>query len=486
MSCPWREEEQDLITYEAEGLRTYAKFLVRDQKKQEAALSMLLTLFVISVLCILTYVFARDTQNLIVAPIEKMVNIVKQLADDPLHPPGIGRSEEVTDKQKKKTELETSMLESTILKIGGLLQVGFGEAGANVISRNMKSGDGDLNIMIPGEKIQAIFGFCNIRQFTELTECLQEDVMAFINTVGGILHHCCHFWNGSASQNVGDTFLFTWKLGHRFDLDKLKDTHDAIESGEMANKALVAFAKSIMEIRRNAELITFERDPRLSSRFGLNYHVKVSYGLHVGWAVEGAIGSDYKIDASYLSPHVTLTQKIQEATRFYSTPLLLSDAFYCLLSMKAKTRTRKVDVVKADEHQTHTLGLYCFDVNEGVSVLRDPDNRLIGDVIKPEDVLEIPADHLRGAGVEYMFVVDADMTASHSGFPEQFYVEYRAAFCRYVEGNWINAAEKFRKCLELVPSDGPSKALLSYMETFDCKAPEGWRGYRVIPALKVS
>lgn len=53
------------------------------------------------------------------------------------------------------------------------LQVGFGEAGASIIGRNMRSGDGDLNIMIPGERIQAIFGFCDIRSFTEITECLQ-------------------------------------------------------------------------------------------------------------------------------------------------------------------------------------------------------------------------------------------------------------------------------------------------------------------------
>ena len=41
------------------------------------------------------------------------------------------------------------MLENTILKIGGLLQVGFGEAGAQIIGKNMASGDGELNIMMP-------------------------------------------------------------------------------------------------------------------------------------------------------------------------------------------------------------------------------------------------------------------------------------------------------------------------------------------------
>jgi hypothetical protein len=31
--------------------------------------------------------------------------------------------------------------------------------------------------------------------------------------------------------------------------------------------------------------------------------VSLGYGMHFGWAIEGAIGSNLKIDASYLSPH---------------------------------------------------------------------------------------------------------------------------------------------------------------------------------------
>lgn len=30
-----------------------------------------------------------------------------------------------------------------------------------------------------------------------------------------------------------------------------------------------------------------------------------------GWAIEGAIGSEYKIDASYLSPHVNMASRLE-------------------------------------------------------------------------------------------------------------------------------------------------------------------------------
>ena len=40
--------------------------------------------------------------------------------------------------KKYKEPMETVMLEKTIIKLGGLLALGFGEAGAEVIGQNMK------------------------------------------------------------------------------------------------------------------------------------------------------------------------------------------------------------------------------------------------------------------------------------------------------------------------------------------------------------
>ena len=68
-------------------------------------------------------------------------------------------------------KLETSILEKLIMKIGVLLAVGFGEAGSEIIAANMSS-EGDVNPMIPGKKMMAIFGFCDIRNFTDATEVL--------------------------------------------------------------------------------------------------------------------------------------------------------------------------------------------------------------------------------------------------------------------------------------------------------------------------
>lgn len=53
------------------------------------------------------------------------------------------------------------------------------------------------------------------------------------------------------------------------------------------------------------------------------YEVKLGFGLHLGYSIEGAIGSSFKIDASYLSPNVNLSNKLEEQTKEHGVPLII-------------------------------------------------------------------------------------------------------------------------------------------------------------------
>ena len=106
---------------------------------------------------------------------------VRDVSENPLAKP------ETTKHHSDDPQMETRILENSINKICSLLAVGFGDAGAEVIANNIRSG-GDLNPMIPGNKVVAIFGFCDIRNFTDTTEVLQEDIMEFVNTIADIVH----------------------------------------------------------------------------------------------------------------------------------------------------------------------------------------------------------------------------------------------------------------------------------------------------------
>ena len=125
----------------------------------------------------------------------------------------IKQSKKPDDKtaSSKQATIETEILEQTLYKIGALMAIGYGEAGSHLIANNMAQGD-NINPMLPGQKIISIFGFCDIRKFTNATEILREGVMLFVNEIGTICHGIVDRYSGAANKNVGDAFLFVWKL----------------------------------------------------------------------------------------------------------------------------------------------------------------------------------------------------------------------------------------------------------------------------------
>ena len=83
------------------------------------------------------------------------------------------------------------------------------------------------------------------------------------------------------------------------------------------------------------------------------YSVKMGFGLHWGWSIEGAIGSEYKIDASYLSPNVNMASRMEAATKQFGVPLLITFNFrlifsgdmYSICTDETKNHLRHIDRV---------------------------------------------------------------------------------------------------------------------------------------------
>jgi hypothetical protein len=146
-----------------------------------------------------------------------MVTIIKTLADEPLakpEPPQFDEPEELTKEQilAAKNEMKTVELSKTIFRIGNLLQMSFGQLGAVIIAENVSSGDGSLEINIPGTKSSVILMYCRLNHFVKMSQGLQEHTCTFLNKVVNILHTCADRWDGSANKSDGDVYLMTWLL----------------------------------------------------------------------------------------------------------------------------------------------------------------------------------------------------------------------------------------------------------------------------------
>mmetsp|Transcript_25011 Transcript_25011/g.54525 ORF Transcript_25011/g.54525 Transcript_25011/m.54525 type:complete len:934 (+) Transcript_25011:232-3033(+) len=354
--------------------RMMAIFDVSARAREEAVLGILLTTFVISLLAIGTMTFSRDVNTLVIVPIEKMVKLVRDISANPLGKNHYLRPEEI---KEMDDGMETTLLLHTISKIAGLMRIGFGEAGAEIIGRNLNATHGDddddedaglrsnVNVLGNGTKIQSIFAFCDVRNFTDTTECLQEEVMLFVNRIAHILHSIVVQCNGAANKNIGDAFLLTWKLQPSSD-DNISGANDKQDDGLVADKALYSLLQTMVEMARHEDFICnfsptalgalYERMPRYKCRIGC--------GLHVGWAVEGAIGTDKKIDASYISPHVNWSEFLEASTKEYGVPLLMSQPFYDLLTPQARTYCRCVDRIRRGANDAAPIiELYTYEAN---------------------------------------------------------------------------------------------------------------------------
>lgn len=65
----------------------------------------------------------------------------------------------------------------------------YGEAGASLVSKMIRSESSLLDFSEElGTKTLAIFVFCDIRNFTDATEILQEGVVSLVNKVAYIVH----------------------------------------------------------------------------------------------------------------------------------------------------------------------------------------------------------------------------------------------------------------------------------------------------------
>ena len=68
--------------------------------------------------------------------------------------------------------------------------------------------------------------------------------------------------------------------------------------------------KIVAELSKASKLLKYTNNAALCERIKNFTGVKMGFGLHVGWAIEGAIGSQFKIDASYLSPNVNMASRL--------------------------------------------------------------------------------------------------------------------------------------------------------------------------------
>jgi class 3 adenylate cyclase len=246
--------------------------------------------------------------------------------------------------------------------------------------------------MSPGYKINAIFMICRINQFVDYTDVLKTNLTDFLNKITSLVHQCAFKWDGRANKTDGNKYVITWELP---DIESASNDAERIESRqeqrtEMADKSLVAVIKIISEIRRANQFNIYFRKNQMVQRVCSMTRPYLTFGLHLGWAIQGAIGSDNKIDACYLSPHLHIASRLEELTSTYDMQIILSETLYNYMSLKARNTLRKIDVILLNtfanqglQNQMEPMGLYTFDMSfDNAEISTISEDHQAGDLIK--------------------------------------------------------------------------------------------------------
>jgi class 3 adenylate cyclase len=483
----------------------------------------LLILFVTAVMLVGTIVFTADAQALVLDPIERMMTMVDDVAKDPLKPLHF-------EFHEGSGEYETRLLGSTIEKITGLLRIGFGEAGARIISENLKAESGSkINPLIPGSRVYAIFGFCDIHHFEEVNEKIGREIMSFVNSIAAIVHGKVNSWAGQSNKNLGNAFLVVWRIGDEKTLLEQLEGNDMIDKrspskkktkavkakkevdltrvpgvDSLADKAVIGYLKIIAEINRSADVLAYRHDKRLIDEDGHEFKVRMGFGLHAGWAIEGAVGSLKKVDATYLSPHVNMAARLETSSKQYGVPLLLSERLYELMSATARKKCRRLDVVTVKGSEV-PIGIYTYDCLQDqifpsrhkkhatpVQIPRESAKDNVVDISSSASHVslaqnDIPKVIFMNSSAESadVFEQDADMLALRKHITAEFETTFQQAVDLYIGGDWPSAKPLFERADSIMkmqaPSlggDGPSRTLLKYIAAHQNVAPATWQGFR--------
>lgn len=483
----------------------FALFDNRKVFKLNSLLNIIKTVIICIILIGANIMFSNDTNELVLEPIENMIKKIKNISDDPIA--AIEKNEEI-DYQKEllekddsnacctksvnKESLETFLLNKTLTKIGTLLALGYGEAGSKIIIKNMNDENNQneednnenlINPMVSGNKVMAIYGFCDIRNFTDTTEVLEEDIMLFVNEIAEIVHNITHENFGFANKNIGDAFLLVWKFDDQhiiYDENmEIIGLKECKQVSEIVDSSVIAFIKILAKIQKSFKLNKYRNNDKLRNRIS-NYSVKLGFGLHLGWSIEGAIGSVYKIDASYLSQHVNGASKLEEKTKEYGCHIIISNDIAKHMSENARNNLRIIDVINLiDEEETK---IYTIDLDINALSIEEEDYNEYQDfelkLAKRYAKKKLLLDMLNNKSNiwENYENSDNDYHIMRKKYTQNFFDLYNQGFEAYIKGNWKEAKNYFEECNnELDTPDRPATRILSIMSKHMFVMPEGWK-----------
>ncbi|GKY91720.1 hypothetical protein MPSEU_000143800 [Mayamaea pseudoterrestris] len=264
------------------------------------------------------------------------------------------------------------------------------------------------------------------------------------------------------------------------------------------DRAVIGMLKAFAGVHRDNKIRNWNNDFRLSAGVGA-FEVSMIFGMDAGWAVEGAVGSEYKIDATYLSPHVNMASRMMMASKQYGVKIMLSQSVQELMSDVANTKLRHLDTVTVKGSSVKQR-IYTYDARaQGVDFF----------LFSRTDE---QADYDAEKYTPRIWDTDQDLLSMRQHVSEHFLTVYNRGHKAYIQGDWEKALPLLERANEIMVEtaleegyledqfealemqsgddakaaeeelkrmngDGPSLYLVAFIKSFGGKAPDDWEGW---------
>lgn len=489
-------------------------YSIKRENNQKHLFNFILTI-IIGISFFVGYIlFGNDLTNILLNPFEVMIEVAENVSKDPMNAKNIEelKQEVIIMLQKNKkinndtilneedihqeynecyNSYEVKIIMNAIIKISALLAMSVGDAGGEIIHKNISSTHG-LHFHSRGKKKFAIFGFCNIRNFEEINIALQEEIIPLINQIAEIVHTSVDKFRGNTNKNIGDSFLSVWKFYNNINiknkLDKKYNKDNLLEIDPTnpqvnitADCSLLAYLRCLLKINKNLNILNYRNNKKLNIIIP-NFKINMGFGLHLGYGIEGPVGSEFKMEASYLSPNVNIAARLETATKQFGVSILISGKLYNLFTDDMKSVCRYVDCVLV-KGSSEPIDLYTIDINYDVTPQKKEKIKIIETHEEKEKILKEKKIMIESLIEEYGSISPIILEKKSyweliDEKSEIFYDAWENAMRQYKKGKWEEAKKYFEKCLEEDSEDGPSNTLYSYIKKFNFKSPSNWKGQR--------
>jgi hypothetical protein len=148
----------------------------------------------------------------------------------------------------------------------------------------------------------------------------------------------------------------------------------------------------------------------------------MSFSLHTGKACEGPIGSEFKVDAIYVSKEIQVGARIDQLCDLYNREILLTNDLYSMLSERSKELTRKIETITMNENPKSSIDVHCCDIypSDPISTEGDPADFEMGAFIKHVDFENQPTNALITKGLEHVMMYDHDFVCTARHYKAEF------------------------------------------------------------------